>query len=109
MRRTSFFLGTGISIGFCGTPVFFFPRGWVFCLGSESFLSVIYRRIALMSTSALEGADLKIERAKRHLANLKEVTKRAFDPKSYEFRREIDNKTGKNILWAYRFSGITTE
>ncbi|HEY4811239.1 MAG TPA: hypothetical protein VIH71_09300 [Solirubrobacteraceae bacterium] len=62
-----------------------------------------------MSTSALEGADLKIERAKRHLANLKEVTKRAFDPKSYEFRREIDHKTGKHILWADRLPVIAPE
>jgi hypothetical protein len=40
-----------------------------------------------MDTPALQGVDLKIERAKGHLSDLKEAVKWAFDSDRYEFRR----------------------
>jgi hypothetical protein len=52
-----------------------------------------------MEKPSLEGVELKIERAKRHLSDLKKAVKRVLDPERYIFRKEIDSETGKHMLW----------
>jgi hypothetical protein len=54
-------------------------------------------------THPLDGVRGKIARAKRHLAELKEVTERAVHPDSYETPREDDGEIGKYI---YRVYGV---
>jgi hypothetical protein len=48
-------------------------------------------------SAELAAVDLKIARAKRHLAKLKESIDAALDPQGYSFSVEIDPKTGHHV------------
>jgi hypothetical protein len=60
-------------------------------------------------TTDLSGVDLKIGRAKAHLAKLKKSVKRALDPERYTFTLKFDPQTKKYPYWVDRIPTIKPE
>jgi hypothetical protein len=60
-------------------------------------------------SASLAGVDLKIERAKHHLAYLRESVELALDPKSHRFSAEFDRETAQHVYKIHTLPAVNPE